>query len=254
VVYGVLFSAGVAAQGQAVEQASSSDSTLVLRVSAPLVVPDAVVSDMHNRLPVSGLSAKDFGREEDGKLQNVSYFAQDKVPPSIVFMIDLTQTVKPVRQSLASAAQKILSHLRDADEVAVAVFSTAGKVILLFTNVRAQVNAALEQASQMSSDEGTFLNQSIYQVTTELMSKASSGNRKAIIYLTDGTVNVPSEQEQHTEGQSTIGITLHTEEDAKRALFQTGATSNAVIEKSPLAMSFKLRVIHGLLTLCSPHL
>jgi VWFA-related protein len=115
-----------------------------------------------NHLPVSGLSAKDFVLGEDGKLQNISHFTKDKVPLSIVFMIDLTQTVEPVRQSLASAAQEILSHLGDADEVAVAAFSSTGKVVVPFTTDRTKARAALEQASQMSSNEGTFLNEAVY--------------------------------------------------------------------------------------------
>ena len=130
-----------------------------------------------NHLPVSGLSANDFVLKEDGKLQNNSHFTQDKVPLSIVFMIDLTQTVKPVRQSLASAAQEILSHLGDTDEVAVAVFSSTGKVIVPFTSGRSKARAALEEASQMSGNEGTFLNEAVYQVTTQLMNNAPAGNR-----------------------------------------------------------------------------
>jgi hypothetical protein len=139
-----------------------------------------------------------------------------------------------VRQSLAAAAQGILRHLQDADEVAVAVFSSTGKVTLPFTTDRAKASAALTQASQMSSNEGAFLNESVYQVTTQLMSTASAGNRKAIICLTDGSVNVPSGRQQRTDGQSVNGIPLHTEEAAKLALLQAGTTFNAVIEKSAL--------------------
>lgn len=64
----------------------------ILRVSVPLVVLDAVFSGKHDHRPVSGLSAKDFVLREVGRLRHISYLAQDKIPISIVFMIDLTQT------------------------------------------------------------------------------------------------------------------------------------------------------------------
>ena len=230
-----LLPAAATAQTQAADQPSPLDGTPILRMSVPLVVLDAVVSDRHTRQPVPGLSAKDFVLKEDDKLQTISYFAQNRVPLSIVFMIDLTETVKPVRSSLAAAAKEILSHLGDADEVAVAVFSSTGKVILPFTTDRSKARTALERAGKMSSNEGTFLNEAVYLVTAQLMSKASVGNRKALICLTDGTVNIPSVQEQQAIGRSTLGISLHTEEQAKLALLQQGVAFNAIIEKSPLS-------------------
>jgi hypothetical protein len=81
-------------------------------------------------------------------------------------MFDLTDTVRPVLKPLASDAAGLLSRLKPQDEIAV-----------------------IERASGMKSKEATFLNASVYRVV-ETANGSRPGTRRAIICLTDGTVNV----------------------------------------------------------------
>lgn len=219
---------------QSVELAPGANDIPVLQVSASLVVVDAVVTDGRTHRPIRGLTPDDFVLKEEGQKQTILHSDRARIPLSIVFMIDLTRTVRSVRQSLGTAAQEILSHLDENDEVAIAVFSSSAKIVSTFTTDRAKAQSALMQASVMSSNEPTFLNESVYQVTSELTPLATAGNRKTIICLTDGTADVPSDRVKQTEAPSMANVPLHTEKDAETAVLQTAATVNAVIEKSAM--------------------
>ena len=68
--------------------------------------------------------------------QNISYFAHDRLPLSVVFLFDLTETVQPILKPLAEGARNILSHLRPQDEVSVMVFSSHTELLKDFTTDR----------------------------------------------------------------------------------------------------------------------
>jgi VWFA-related protein len=218
---------------QLAEATAASDP--VFRVSVPVVLLDAVVAQQRTSQPVGGLTAADFMLQENGEPQAITYFAQDELPLSIVFMFDLTFTVQPVLRTLGSAAQEILSHLKPQDEGAVAVFSSTATILQPFTTDREAAAAAIRQASGMTSGEATFLNESVYQVARETLKSSASNNRRAIICLTDGTVNTPSESMRKRWGKSVPEGQIHTEEEARRALLEAGASFNAIVERSTLS-------------------
>jgi GNAT superfamily N-acetyltransferase len=85
----------------------------------------------------------------------------------------------------------------------------------------------------MSSKEPTFLNEALYQATSQLMPLATAGNRKTIICLTDGTVDVPSHHIQ-PKAPGMAKVAPHTEEETRALVLHADATINAVIEKSAL--------------------
>jgi VWFA-related protein len=216
-------------------QQPTEQSTPVFRVSVPEVLLDAVVVHAHTGQSVGGLAATDFVLQEDGKTQTITYFGQDELPLSIIFMFDLTDSVRPVLRTLGSAAQVILGNLKPQDEVAVAVFSSTGRVVQAFTADRKVAAAAINEASGMSSKEATFLNESVYQVSLAALKSSAPNNRRAIICLTDGTVNVPSELMRKMYGRSVAEGQIHTEVEANRALLEAGASFNAIIERSALS-------------------
>lgn len=71
----------------------------VIRVTSQFVVVDAEVVNKKTGDPVQGLRARDFVRAEDRSPQRISYFSQDELPLSVVFLFDLTDTVRPVHDN-----------------------------------------------------------------------------------------------------------------------------------------------------------
>src|SRR5712672_2211248 len=74
----------------------------VIRVSVDLVVVDTQVAHKKTGRPIGGLKREDFEVFEDGVRQEIVAFSQDRLPLSIVFLFDLTDTVRPVLKPLAS--------------------------------------------------------------------------------------------------------------------------------------------------------
>jgi hypothetical protein len=56
------------------------------------------------------LEAKDFQVAEDGNPQRISCFSHDQLPLSVVFLFDLTDTVRPTLKPLTHGAYEMLGQ------------------------------------------------------------------------------------------------------------------------------------------------
>src|SRR5258708_36016517 len=83
----------------------------VFKLNVNLVVVDAQVLHKKTGSSVESLSPADFRLYENGVLQRIFYFSQDELPLSVVFLFDLTDSVRPVLKPLAEGAFQALSHL-----------------------------------------------------------------------------------------------------------------------------------------------
>ena len=52
------------------------------------------------------LQRSDFRLSEDGVPQTITYFSQDRLPLSVAFLFDLTDTVRSALKPLAEGARK----------------------------------------------------------------------------------------------------------------------------------------------------
>jgi VWFA-related protein len=224
------FSQDVAAQAPA---APTPDATPVIRVSTRLVLLDVLVQDKKTGNLIGSLGSEDFQVYEDGALQRTSYFGRDQLPLSVVFLFDLTDTVRPVLKPLAEAASEILSHLKPQDEAAIMVFSSHTEVLQDFTTDRALAAAAVEKASEMKSKEGTFIFEDMYEAVQQVRKSTIPGSRRALVWLTDGTSQNENSLTRRTIGPSAPAV-LHGKEEATRELVQSGAAVSALIERSAL--------------------
>src|SRR6476620_6003715 len=91
--------------GNASGQATSDD---VYRVSVRLVNVDVQVSARKTHKTIRNLRQDDFEIYEDNVRQQITSFSQDQLPLSIVFLFDLTDSVRPVLKSLAAGAMEAL--------------------------------------------------------------------------------------------------------------------------------------------------
>src|SRR5262245_13607234 len=87
-----------------------------LKVSVDLVNVPFTVTDRHGRF-VSGLTAKDFLVEEDGRRQEIRNFAREnELPLTVAMLIDTSPSVRPVFDEEKATANAVLeSDLRDKD-------------------------------------------------------------------------------------------------------------------------------------------
>src|SRR5580698_524883 len=108
---------------------AQADAQSTIRVSAKFVVLDAEVENKKTGNLIGTLKSDDFVLSEDGVPQQITYFSHDQLPLSVVFLFDLTETVRPALASLAGGAREVLGHLKPQDEVAVMVFSSHAQLL-----------------------------------------------------------------------------------------------------------------------------
>jgi VWFA-related protein len=209
----------------------SPDSTPVFRLSTNLVVLDALVETRKTEEAIGPLDKVDFQLSEDGVPQTITYFSHDKLPLSVVFLFDLTDTVRPALKPLAEGAREVLNHLKPQDETAIMVFSSHTELLQPFTADRSLAAGAIEKASGMKSEDGTFIHESMYEAVDEAMKSTVPGTRRVLVWLTDGTANLENSFTQKTIGKQAPAL-LHTKEEATDKLLRSGVVVSALIQKT----------------------
>jgi VWFA-related protein len=203
--------------------ACAQESTF--QVTTNVVVVDAQVVSKKTGRTIGALKKSDFEILENGEKQDIAYFSQNELPLSIVFLFDLTDTVRPVLKPLAAGALEALHHLKPEDETAVMVYDSTARLLQDFTTDRALTVAAIEKARDMTSDEEAYFNEGIYQAAAESDKAKNPGSRRVIIWLTDNVPNIPPAK-------------IHTEADAYQKLFETGTVVSCLLERSAMSDTF----------------
>jgi len=201
-----------------------------IRVESHEVLLDAMVEDKKSGRTLDSLSAGDFELSEDGIPQTISYFSRDQLPLSVVLMFDMTETVHAAMKPLAQAALEILGHLKPQDEVAVMTFSSRIDLMGGFTTNRQRAAEAIKTASWMADVEGTFLDEDMYEAAAQV-GKAKPGNRRVLVWLTDGTANLENASTRASIGQH-APVRLHSQSEAMYSLIQSGAVVALLIERT----------------------
>jgi Ca-activated chloride channel family protein len=207
------------------------ESTPVFHLSTNLVVLDALVETRKTEEAVGSLDRADFQLTEDGVPQTITYFSHDKLPLSVVFLFDLTDTVRPALKPLAEGAREVLDHLKPQDQTAVMVFSSHTELLQPFTADRSLAAGAIEKASEMKSDDGTFIHESMFEAVDEAMKSTAPGTRRVLIWLTDGTANFENSFTQRSIGKQAPAL-LHTKEEATDKLLRSEVVVSALIQRT----------------------
>lgn len=214
-----------------------------IKVSVNLVVIDAQVLKKKTRQPIYSLGLNDFLLFENGVQQQITLVSQDKLPLSVVFLFDLTDSVRPVLESLGGGALQALQHLKPEDEAAVMVYAASTQVLQDFTTDRDLTVKAIRKASRMESREAAFFNEAMFQAAIQA-GKGASNTRRVIIWLTDNVPNIPSEDVRYQYGRSVPEGSLHTQTEAFTKLFKTGTVVFTLLQRSEISESESMRNFH----------
>jgi VWFA-related protein len=158
----------------------------VIKVSTDLVVFDAQVIDKKSKRIIGDLTKDDFEIYEKGVRQPVSYFSRDELPLSIMLLLDVSGSVRPILHQIRDGALNALQRLKADDQVAVMAFATKSELIEDFTNDRSLVSRTIETAT--SGDRlgsGTFLGPALDEAATHMQTAPTAGSRRVIIIITD---------------------------------------------------------------------
>src|SRR6266849_9038737 len=222
---------------------TADDKPSVYRVDVHVVFVDAQVVNKKTRHVVGTLTRDNFKIYEDNVPQEISTFSQDTLPLSIVLLFDLTDSVRPVLESLGEGALEALQHVKPEDEVAVMVYAASTQVLQDSTTDRSLAVAAIKQASRMKSDQAAFFNEGIFQASSYLAAGKNPASRRVIIWLTDDVPNIPSSSIPERDRKGMPDEKLHKQQDAMQELYRTGTVVCSLVKRSELSEQGEARLM-----------
>jgi VWFA-related protein len=212
-------------------QTSSADEVTTLRVSTEFVVLDATIERKKTGETIGDLNLGDFILDEDGVAQRLTYLSQDRLPLSIVFLFDLTESVQSSLKPLAAGTLQVLDHLKPEDEVAIMGFSSRAILLQDFSTDRSLAAAAVAKASEMKDQDGTFIHEDMYEAIDQAWKSKIPGSRRVLVWLTDGSSNLENRFTQKMIGKHSPE-NLHSRQESTDKLLRSGVVTSALIERS----------------------
>jgi Ca-activated chloride channel family protein len=134
---------------------------------------------------VTGLKKEDFAVFEDGVKQELSIFAHENLPISMVLMVDTSASMDTKLDSARAAGKRFVRTLRAQDMAQVLQFNDRATVLQDFTGDHAALEAAFDRTEASGP---TALHNALYVALKDLDKQKSSAElrRRAIILLSDG--------------------------------------------------------------------
>jgi len=174
---------GLFSQGFGQEREPPAD---VVKVNTDLVVFDAQVIEKKSKRVIGDLTKNDFELSENGVRQQIGYFSRDELPLSIMLLLDVSGSVRPILHQIRDGALSALKRLKPEDQVAVMAFATAYDLVQDFTRDRNLVSKQIESAT--ASDRlgrGTFLDRALEDAAIRMQKAPTQTSRRVIIIITD---------------------------------------------------------------------
>ncbi len=177
----LIFAALIAATAAAGAQSQDQEG-FRFKSGVDLVNVTATVTDEDGRF-VSGLRREDFSVYEDGKLQDVSHFSNDRVPVSLGIVLDTSGSMTQEKMAAArSAIDRLIYDLLDKDdELFLVQFATRATLRQDWTTDRRLISRAVRDANVTG---GT----AIYDAVSTAIPTAQAGmhRKKALLVISDG--------------------------------------------------------------------
>jgi len=163
-------------------QNASEDPTLKLR--SDLVLVDVLPVQKKTGRIIGDLTRDDFSIAEDGVNQKLEYFSKDKLPVSVVLLVDRAGCVNPFNEQIRAATIRAISHLKPEDEVAIMTFSKKVTLVQPFTRDRQVVADRITGVEQQHQSEQHYFNAAIFEASEYMKKAANPAGRRAIVVLT----------------------------------------------------------------------
>src|SRR5262249_26803476 len=126
-------------------------------------------------------------------------FSSEDLPVDVVFLLDVSASMRPHVERIASAAHEALRVLRDQDRIAIMVFDRATRLRLPFRNSRDDVEREFESLlRQETFHGGTDITRGLLDAAKYIGREGRRNARRAIVILTDDQ----TERNRDVEGVS----------------------------------------------------
>jgi hypothetical protein len=189
-------STAVPAQTQANSQpASQSDEAVTFRSDVSLVRVDVQVMD--GSRAVTGLRQEDFVLRENGREREIKNFASEKMPIDVLFLLDVSASMRPHVQRVANAARQALGVLAEKDRVGIMVFDRSTRIRLPFRDSRDNIDREFQNVLRAEGFRGgTDITRGMLDAADYVDQNARRDARRAIIIVTDDETELQRDDER----------------------------------------------------------
>jgi VWFA-related protein len=161
------------------------DTEVTFRSDVSLVRVDVQVLDRSQRF-VAGLTAADFVLREEGRVVPIRNFAREEMPLDVLFLFDVSRSMRPHVESVAQASRDALNVLGEDDRIAIMVFDRSPRVHSGFRNRRDNVNREFARMlDQEDFNGGTDITKGLLAAADYIRKNARKDARRAIVIVTD---------------------------------------------------------------------
>jgi VWFA-related protein len=216
---------GVALVPLSATKAQEKDSIDVIKFNTDLVVFDTQVVDKKTKRIMGELTKADFEVSDGGKLQEISYFSRDELPLSVMLLLDVSGSVRPILHQIRDGALNALSRLKPDDHVAVMPFANTSQLAQDFTADRKLVARTIEEVT--ATDElgrGTVLGPALESAAIHMEKAPAKSGRRVVIIITDNLTWVPGKESK----------------DILEELYDKGTVVYALIVKAAIGKVFNV--------------
>jgi VWFA-related protein len=197
----------------------------VIKVNTDLVVFDAQVIDKKSKRIVGDLTRDDFVVTANGVKQPIGYFGRDELPLSIILLLDVSRSVRPIIHDIRDGALNALQRLKPDDQVAVMAFASETKLAQDFTKDRALVSRKIEEATATDVlGNATFVGSALESAAIHMEHAPTANSRRVIIIITDNIAATSDRQQR----------------DVLEQLFDTGTVVYGLIVRATIGRVFNI--------------
>jgi len=158
-----------------------------IRVDSDLVDLKVSVVSLNPQNQSPELQQKDFLVLEDGKPQDISFFAAADAPFDLVLLLDLSGSTKDKLKLIRKSARRFVDETRPMDRVSVVTFADVAQVICPLTHDRRLLKDSIDDVENPVG--GTKFWDSLRYILAILNASKNSLRRSAIVVMTDGVDN-----------------------------------------------------------------
>jgi len=165
----------------------TGEPTETIRVDSDLVDLRVSVVRLNPNNPISPLEQKDFVVYEDGKPQEIVFFAGEDAPFDLVLLLDLSGSSSDKIKLIRNSAKRFVESTRPTDRVAIVTFTDIVEVVSPLTWDRTLLKDAISDIQKPLG--GTNFWDSLLYTMSVVIPTQKSSRRSAIVVMTDGVDN-----------------------------------------------------------------
>lgn len=163
------------------------DEDEVVRISTNLVSFNVSVYSKKLRTQVATLAQNDFTISEDGRPEEISFFATADAPFDLVLLLDLSGSTSGKRKLIRKSTQRFIEAARPGDRLAIVTFSDTANVVSPLTNDRATLLESIDSID--TGKGGSHVWDALKFTLDQVIGEKTLDRRRAVVFMTDGVDN-----------------------------------------------------------------